>query len=144
MGSARTPPPLSKSRNTKQRALFDIIQSKEVETIHGEVSIASPTPVYSPRANSRPPLIHWGFHVLAWTVPLEATPQPPQMKLELRTTSLRDAAAPIPRCLALAGGFDALASNARSPGPGNRRLRNCLAINGMRGYCCADTTQCPI
>ena len=82
-----------------------------------------------------------GFHVLAWTVPLEATPSPSQLKLELRTTSLRGAAAPIPRCLALAGGFDALATNARSPGPGNRRLRNCLAINGLRGYYCADTTR---
>jgi hypothetical protein len=43
IGSARTPLPLSKERNMKQRALFDIIQYKEVETIHGEVSIASPT-----------------------------------------------------------------------------------------------------
>jgi hypothetical protein len=68
-------------------------------------------------------------------------PSPSQLKLELRTTSLRDAAAPMPRCLALAGGFDALATNARSPVPGNRRLRNCLAINGMREYCCADTTR---
>ena len=85
-----------------------------------------------------------GFHVLAWSMPLEATPQPLQLKLELRTTSLRAAAAPMPRCLALAGGFDALATNARSPGSGNRRLRKCLAINGMRWYCCADTTRSPI
>jgi len=27
------------------------------------------------------------------------------------------------------------------PCPGYRRLRNCLAISGMRGYCCADTTR---